>query len=150
LGNHYEILLLPDNFSFEVIEAEIKQTALGERKPLFWSDYEKFHGRKTYANSVTGAYYVNRLALTEYLDKIKRQGSAIFFREVKPSYYSPMGVGILREASREAFNKKPETFNSIADALKRIQHRLLLPITEFSNKSVILSEYGKQKKLTDF
>jgi DNA repair protein NreA len=149
-GNHYEILLLPGNFSFEVIEAEIKHTPYGDKKVLFWKDHENFHGRKKYANSVTGAYYSNRLALTEYLEKIKRQCTALFFREVKPSYYSPLGVGILREASRYAFQKNPETFNTIAEALNRAQQRLLLPISEFSNKSKLLSEYGKQKKLSDF
>src|SRR3989344_4790049 len=56
LGNHYEFLLLPDKFSFEVIEISLKSMGV-------WQDYEGFFGRKKYADSVTGAYYVNRLAL---------------------------------------------------------------------------------------
>ncbi|MBS3093272.1 hypothetical protein J4456_01685 [Candidatus Pacearchaeota archaeon] len=144
-GNHYEILLLPGNFSFEVIEAEIK---FGEIK--FWQDFELFHGRKYYANNVVGAYYANRVAVCEYLEKIKKQATAIFFREVRPDYYAPLGVGILRECTRDAFRKTPERFATIDQALQQAQIRLKLPIKVFREKSILLKEYGKQKKLTQW
>lgn len=145
-GNHYEILLLPENFSFEVIEAEIKPS---NQEVKFWHDYEGFHGRKNYAEEVVGAYYANRLALTEYLERIKRQASAIFFREVN-NYYAPLGVGILRETCRDAFSKNPEKFNSLEEAFSRIQERLLLNVDVFKDKSVLLKDYGKQKKILGF
>ena len=191
LGNHYEILLLPGNFSFEVIEAEIKNnfgntekskpllldsglckqrlfsvpknsnksTPLGLSKSQeffglsnvkFWQDYEYFYGRKDYANEVIGAYYANRLALCEYLEKIKRQATAIFFREVKPEYYLPLGVGILREACRGAFSREPEKFNNLNEVFKKIQERLILNVNLFKEKSVILKDYGSQKKLVEW
>ena len=143
LGNHYEFLLLPDKFSFEVIE--ISLTNLG-----VWRDYESFFDRKSYAEDVSGAYYVNRLALTEYLEKIKRQASCIVFREIRPEYNTPMGVGILRETSREAFSQKPQRFNTIPEALNAIQSRLKLPINNFTQNSIILKNYGKQKRLSEF
>src|SRR3989338_1911002 len=139
-GNHYEILLLPDKFSLEVIEIELINGKV-------WQDYELFYGRKTYAENVVGAYYANRLALCEYLEKIKKQATAIFFREVRPEYYAPLGVGILRETSREAFNKTPEKFNTLDEALQIAQSRLKIPITNFIEKSMLLKEFGKQKKL---
>jgi len=141
LGNHYEFLLLPDKFSFEVIE--INNSNLSS-----WQDYELFFGRKNYASSVTGAYYANRLALCEYLEKIKRQCSCIVFREVSPEYTQSMGVGILRQISREAFSNQPEKFNSIQEALSIIQSRIQLPASTFTDKSILLKDYGKQTKIS--
>ncbi|MEK6820547.1 MAG: hypothetical protein AABX71_02440, partial [Nanoarchaeota archaeon] len=110
-------------------------------------DYESFQGRKNYADDVTGAYYVNRLALCEYLESRKRQCSCLVMRECKPEYYAPCGVGILREASRQAFKNKPETFPTIQEALKKAQERMRLNVSIFTNQSWLLSEYGKQKRL---
>jgi len=140
LGNHYEFLLLPEPWSFEVIEISLKSDGL-------WQDSEEFFGRKTYASSVTGAYYVNRLALTEYLKKIKRQCKCLVMRQVSEEYYAPLGVGILRQVSREAFSKQPRAFASINQALEDIQTRIKIPITTYTNKSNLLKNYGKQKRL---
>ncbi len=143
LGNHYEFLLLPGTFFFEVIEISIKNQGV-------WQDHESFFLRKTYAQDVTGAYYVNRLALTEYLEKIKRQAQCLVIREVRPEYNVPLGVGILRQTSREAFSKMPEKFNSITEAFVEIQKRLKLPLEKFTSKSNLLKSYGKQKTLRNF
>ena len=143
LGNHYEFLLLPDKFSFEVIENSLSSGG-------FWHDFEFFSGRKKYADDITGAYYVNRLALCEYLEKIKRQAYCIVFREVRQEYSVPLGVGILRQTSREAFLKSPEKFSAINDALESAQKRLKQPIINFVEKSILLRNYGKQRKLTSF
>ena len=148
-GNHYEILLIPDKFSFEVIEAEIKFNNISGNSVKFWQDYEGFYGRKDYANEVIGAYYANRLALCEYLDKIKRQATALFLREIH-NYYAPLGVGILRETCRDAFSKIPEKFDSLDEAFFVIQNRLRLNVNFFREKSILLKEYGKQKKIWDF
>ncbi len=143
LGNFYKFLLIPDKFSFEVIEIAVKNFS-------FWTDYESFYGRKNYAESVTGAYYSNRLALTEYLEKIKRQSSCIVFREIRPQYDSPLGVGILRQTSREAFSKSPEKFSSLKEALQKIQEKIVIPIEKFTSHSTILKNYNKQTKLNQF
>lgn len=150
-GNFYEILLLPDKFSFEVLEAEMKGSLWNPNLEVgVMQDYEFFNGRKKYAYEVTGAYYANRLALCEYLEKIKRQATAIFFREVRPEYYAPLGVGILRECCRGAFKQKPEKFNSVDQALKRIQEKFKLDVSVFTDKSVVLKEYGKQRRLSQY
>jgi hypothetical protein len=145
VGNHYEILILPGSFSFEIIEADIKFN-----KTIFWQDFERFHGRKTYADEVTGGYYVARLAVCEYLDRIKRQGSVFVFRETTSDYYAHLGVGILRECCRDAMNKKEERFVSKEDAFTKIQDRINLNVDVFREKCILLREYGKQKKLWDF
>ena len=144
-GNHYEILLLPGSYSFEVLEAEVKFAA-----PQFWHDYEFFNGRKSYADEVVGAYYANRLAVCEYLERIKKQATAIFFREIRPEYYAPLGVGILRECSRGAFNNGGEKCESIDDAFMKISTRLRMAPSLFREKSVLLKNYGQQKKLQEW
>jgi hypothetical protein len=144
-GNHYEILILPGNFSFEVIEGEIKMSDV-----VFWQDFERFHGRKKYASGVVGAYYACRLAVCEYLDRIKRQGVALIFREVRPEYYAPLGVGILREACRGAFLNGYEEFDDIDSALNVMQERMRLNVEVYREKSNLLKEYGLQKKIWDF
>jgi len=150
VGNHYEFLLLPDKFSFEVLEAKMSGSVWNPFSPktVVMQDYEPFSGRKTYASNVTGAYYSNRLALTEYLEKVKRQAACLVLRECRPEYYAPLGTGILREASRAAFQKKPEAFPTLQEAFIRMQERMRLPISLFKNRSWLLKEHGKQTRLS--
>ena len=151
VGNHYEILLLPDKFSFEVMEAYMPGSLWNQMSGISLSqDFERFNGRKYYADSVTGAYYTMRLALCEYLEKIKRQSYCVVFRDERPEYYAPLGVGILRELAREAFRHQPEKFNTIEEALNQSRTRLKLPIEVFTDKSVLLKEFGKQKRLKEW
>lgn len=142
LGNHYEFLLIPNYWSFEVIEIS--------HSGGIWTDYETQFSRTTYADSVTGGYYANRLALTEYLERIRRQASCIVFREIRPEYSAPLGVGILRQTSREAFSKQPRKFNTIKDALIDIQTRIKTPIENYTDKSIILKTYKSQSRLNQF
>jgi DNA repair protein NreA len=143
LGNHYEFLLIPDTWEFEVMEISLKNQNV-------WHDHESFFPRRKYADSVTGAYYANRLAVTEHLMKIKRQASVLVLREIRPEYYAPLGVGILRETSRQAFQNSPKKFNTIQEALDNIQTRLRLPINNFTSKSILLNNKKTQTKLRHF
>lgn len=148
LGNYYEILLLPNLWGFEVIEAS--QKGYFGSGTATWHDYEFFNGRKNYASSVTGAYYSNRLAVSEYLEKIKKQASCLILREIREEYWAPLGVGILREATREAFQKKPEKFDNVDDAFKSITARLKTNLDVFLKESKILKNFREQKKLKEF
>jgi len=153
LGNHYEILLMPGAFGFEVIEAKMPGSAWNPNlssQVYIAQDYELFNGRKDYASQVTGAYYANRLAVAEYLEEIKRQSSCIVMRECREEYWAPCGVGILREASRNAFSKKPEIFQTLNEALQAAQKRLRMPIAQFTGRSRIIEEFKKQKRISDF
>ena len=109
-----------------------------------------FSGRKKYADNVTGAYYVNRLALAEYLTRIQRQASCLVMRECRPEYYAPCGVGILREASRQAFKNPGEKFLGISEALDSAQTRMRLPVSLFKDNSWLIQNYGKQTRLSNF
>ncbi len=149
LGNHYEFILLPQEWSFEVIEAK-SPGGLPGFEPAYWQDYESVYPRKGYAQSVTGAYYANRLAVCEYLHQVKRQASVLVLREVRPEYYAPLGVGILREVSRNAFKQKPEVFESLKEALEKIQTRMQLPVSEYVERSILLKEKREQMLLSKF
>lgn len=150
LGNHYNILLMPGPWSFEVIEASSKGYFGKSSKIAIWHDYEFFQPRKKYANSVTGAYYSNRLGICEYLEKIKRQASVLVMREVREEYWAPCGVGILREVTRAAMQKQPEKFSGIEEALQRAQSRFKLPVSLYREKSMIIENIKTQTRLAKF
>jgi len=152
LGNFYEILFLPQEFSFEVIEAKMPGSVWNPQgmHTFICADYEGCYGRKTYASSCGGGYYAPRLAIAEYLDKIKRQASCLVMRECRPDYWAPCGVGVLRETVRDALTKKPDRFATLEEALTKAQTRFRLKIETFIKKSKLLSEYKTQLKLAQF
>lgn len=145
LENHYEIILFPNEWSFEVIEVKLP----GLDNNYFWQDYETHEGRKKYAFDVTGAYYANRLGACEYLEQIKKQAGVLIIREIG-DYWAPLGVGILREVSRNAFKKQPFKFNTIKEALENMQERLKFNIDKVTNRSVLLKNKRIQRKLIEF
>ena len=149
VGNYIEALLLPGYFSFEALEAWIEGNVYSEKTQIT-QDYEGFNGRKKYAFEVAGVYYAMRLPLTEHLTKIQRQATVFIFREIRPEYYAPLGVGIVRETTRRTFANQPKYFDTIEDALKDIQTRAILPMEQIREKSWVLKNYGKQKSLAQF
>ena len=81
-GNYYFILLVPDVWSFEVIETWFSGAFMNPSQiDIGLGDWEGYNGRTEYASNVTGGYYAARLAATEYLLKIQRQAQIIVFRE---------------------------------------------------------------------
>lgn len=151
VGNHYEILLIPRFWSYEVIEAKMSGSVWNSFSPqtFFMQDYEGFYDRKDYADEVAGGYYSPRLAVAEYLTRIRRQASCIVLRECRPEYYAPLGVGILRETTRSAFNKNPKKFNTLNESLNEIQKRLSIPLKLFTERSQLIKELG-QKTLKEY
>ena len=151
LGNHYEIVLLPAAFSFEVIEAKMSGSVWNPSDELaVMQDYENWYGRKDYAENVTGGYYAVRLPVSEYLSRVKKQASVLVMRECTPEYWAPCGVGILRECAREAFSKTPEKFSTLNEAMQAAQKRMRLPSSEFTKRSQLLKEFNQQRKLSSF
>lgn len=161
LGNYIEILLLPGKFCFEAIEAwSVTQSTVDSRQftvdgkqstvNSYAQDYESFQGRKNYASNITGGYYAMRIAVAEYLEKIKKQASVLVVRKITHDYYAPLGVGIVRETTRRAINSEKQIFDSIKDALVSISQRTKLNINTINEKSWLLNNYGKQKQLMEF
>ncbi len=146
LGNHYEIILIPRQWSFEVIEAKYQPNY---NHIQFWQDYESHYRRKTYASSVVGGYYAVRIGIAEQLARRKKQASALALRQVK-DYDVPCGVGILRELTRDIMLNKPEEFRTLAEAFNTAQQRLLIPLSLYAEKSKLLQETSKQKSLQKY
>jgi hypothetical protein len=144
LGNHYEILLIPREYQYELVEAWNSMGSFGVS-----SDYEPNRGIKGYADNTHGAFYSGRLAIAEYLYKINRQASVLIVREILPSYDVPMGIWQMRETVRGAFGREPEKFNSLQEALQMISKRLTLG-TKWKEKSSMLKNLREQRKITSF
>src|SRR3989344_501164 len=145
IGNRYYVLLLPGAYQFELIEFWQGKWGM----PEISDDYENFWGRKDYANRTHGAFYSGRLAVCEYLDKIKRQAAALIVREITSEYSLPVGIWQLRESVRDAFNKPQESFATLQQAIARIESRMKLR-SGWQERSELLKSYKYQKKLTMF
>ena len=67
-----------------------------------------------------------------------------------PAILCTLWCRILRETSREAFKKPHETFNMLSEALSSIQNRIKQPVSNYTDKSVILKMKKTQSKLNNF
>jgi len=110
LGNEFIIILYPSSWGFEMIESWGAEPSI---------DYELYFGRKKYANNIEGAYYAARLAVAEYLSKIKKQASCTIMRLVHKEYFAPLGVWVIRNAVRKSF-KQYLKFSNIKETLNFI------------------------------
>jgi hypothetical protein len=77
---------------------------------------------------------------------MRRQARAIVFREVYEGYTIPLGVWVVRETARHAFDNKPHKFATLSEALKHIESRNRLSMKDYIRKSTIL----KQRRISDF
>jgi len=148
LDNRWIILMMPGKWSFEVIEAWFPNTPWNTNsdKISIYSSFEYFEGSKTYAE-IGGGYYASRLAVSELLDKMKKQAIVVIFREIHPGYSLPVGVWNVREHVREALEKEPKRFDNLSNAFSYIKTRLNTPIANWIDNSRILKDIfsGKVK-----
>ena len=164
-GNHFEILLIPRCFSFELIEIWLPDSVWSDR---LWigSDREEYGGKKGYS-SLAGGYYAARTSVVEYLHSIKRQASVFIVREILPDYWAPLGVWVIREAVRDALTGSgsgvvgggvngvgggsgARRFDSIDDALRDLRARIRTPHVKWQSEMQLLDECRFQRTLTDF
>ncbi len=140
LGNHYYIILLPDKWEYELIEIIYKNNIPSE----IYHDYETFKSRSNYAENTAGGYYAAKLAVLEYLNKIRRQASVIIFRKIYTEESLALGVWKVRETCRNAFKNEPIRFESLKELIeylkKDLSERILM-------KSKILLKNLFQKRL---
>lgn len=144
LANRFYILLIPRYYEYELIEFWDVDKKIGISK-----DYEPYFGRKEYAHATAGAFYAAKLAVLEYMLKIKKQASVLIIREVLPDYYAPVGVWKIREAVRDAFSSKPILFDSLEQALSYLSQKLITKGL-FAKHSKILQIIRQQQKLQKF
>jgi len=151
LDNIFQVLMLPNAWSYEAMEAWYPGTVWNPhgREIFLFSDWEDYDGRTTYAE-IGGCYYSARLAVCEQLVKERRQATAIVLREAHPDYIMPVGVWQVRENVRNAMRQKPFTFNTLDEALKWVASKFQIPLQRWIMKSELLKNALFQKKITDF
>ena len=153
LDNYFIAILMPENWSFEWIEAWFPGTAWNpdERAsaPAMMGDFESYWGRKTYA-SVGGCYYSCRLAVAEKLAQEGRQASALVLREIHPGYILPVGVWNVRESIRATLKTEPTKFDNLKAALDYVTTKLTIPLRRWIENSSMLRQALFQRKITEF
>ena len=148
-GNHFEILLLPRAYSFELIEAWLPKTVWSGESSWIGEDSEGLDGKKKYS-SLAGGYYAARLPVLEYLAGVKRQASVFILREITPDYWAPLGVWVVREGVKNALKNPPQTFDSLEAAVSDLAGRVRTPGDEWMQKAKMLSDFRFQTTLDSF
>jgi len=151
LDNQFEILMAPDAWSYEAMEAWYPGTVWNPtgRNVVLFSDWEGNDGRTTYA-SIGGCYYAARLAVGEMLIKERRQASVVVLREIRPGYIMPVGVWQVRENVRNAVRQVPRKYNTLEEALARIASQFRIPLKRWVESSKLLQDALFQKKITEY
>ncbi|MBN1323731.1 MAG: hypothetical protein JW986_07005 [Methanotrichaceae archaeon] len=139
LGNHFEILLMPLNYRFEVVEIWMPHSAWSEGEAWIGSDGEGLRGKQGYS-SLAGGYYAARLAALEGLLRMGRQAAVLALREIGPSYWAPLGVWVVREAARAAMASLPQRFSTIGEALSAAAARMQTPMRDWRPYAKSLSQ----------
>jgi hypothetical protein len=151
MDNVFEILMIPQKWSYESLEAWYPGTVwnpAGSNIAIF-SDWEGNSGRSTYAQ-IGGCYYSARLAVCEELLREQRQATVIVLREARPGYIMPIGVWQVRENVRNAMKQVPFKFNTLAQSLQFVGSRFEIPLQRWIVQSELLKRALFQKKITDF
>jgi len=147
LGNLFMVILLPEAWSYELIEAWAPGSFWNPfRKTAAVGDYEEFRGRTTYAR-IGGCYYAARLAVCEHLLQIRRQATAIVLREIYPQYIMPVGVWNVRESVRQALRNPPLCFASLTELLDAIDRTARYGVQFWLNRSRLLQRHLRQQRL---
>ena len=71
-------------------------------------------------------------------------------REIRPDYWAPLGVWVIREAVRNALQKPPQKFESIDTALSEMSSRIHTPAGSWRQKASLIDELKYQKTLDFF
>jgi hypothetical protein len=151
LDNRFIVLMVPEPWSYELVEAWYPDTIWNPagRDVVVISDHELSGGRTTYAK-IGGCYYAARLATAEYLLKEKRQAKVVILREAHSGYIMPVGVWNVRENVRSALRGPYNAFSSLEAALTYVQGRFDIPIKRWTLNSFVLKDSRFQRRLTDF
>lgn len=149
LGNRYAILLVPGPWSYEMVEIWLPNSIwVKEGKAYSLSIYEGHNG--VVRGPMDGGYYAIRVAVAEWLAKLRKQATVIAFREVTPDYYAPVGAWQIRESVRNALRGRGEVLSDVEEALMYLRGKLSTPPEWLARGSKLIGLLLKGRKLTDF
>ncbi len=151
LDNIFEVLMLPQAWSYEAMEAWYPGTIWNPsgKSVMIYGDWEGYEGRTTYA-SIGGCYYAARLAVCELLEKERRQATVLVLREAHPGYIMPVGVWQVRENVRNAMRQAPLKFRTLDEALTHLSCQFKIPLSRWVQNSRLLQDALYQKRLTEY
>lgn len=151
LDNRWIILMIPSRWSYELIEAWYPKTIWNPdgREIAIFSDAEGYEGRTEYPD-IGGCYFSARLAISEQLNKERRQAAAIVMREAHPGYIMPVGVWNVREAVRGAMSKPHMNFASLKESFSYIFSKFDISMNTWIRTSKLLQDLIFQKRLKDY
>jgi len=151
LGDHFKILMSPEAWSYELVEAWFPGTSWNPsgNHVGICSDWEPYKGRTTYA-SIGGCYYAVRAMATEYLAKERRQASVVVLRESRPNHLMPLGVWKCREIVREALQQPYLRFDTREEAIRYMMSGFRIDLKSWIDGGSLLARQLYQKRLTDF
>ena len=151
LDNRWLVLFFPGTWEYESIEAFWPHTVWNEngKDISIFGSYEPYDGRKTYAE-MGGCYYSGRLAVTEKMRLMKRQGSALILREAHEGYTAPVGVWNVREHVRETLETEPVFLDGMDDVFAFVEQRMELKKSTWVANSKMLRLLLSQRKLVDY
>ncbi len=147
LGNHFEILLLPRPFAFELGEIWMPRSVWAI-DGFIGSDREDARPKKEYS-SLAGGYYAARLAVLESLAGQGRQAAVLAVREISEAYWAPLGVWVVRDVARKAMGALPQRFGSLSEALAEMKMRIKTPASQWLKASELLGGHV-QRSLAEF
>ena len=144
LANNVAVLLFPQSFMFEGLEAWNLASS-----PTPAHDHEFAGGRTAYPDQIAGAYHATRLPVLEHLQARRRQAGAIVFMEVYDDWV-PLGVWRYRELARAALANGPARYATLEEAETELGHRLRLPLPNWWRASVLRGYLRSQRRITEY
>ena len=148
VGNQFHIFLIPGRWEYELLELKRPGSVWNAAANTYIAqNYEGYRGRTSYAEQTAGAFYATRLGIAKHLRERKRQAKALVVRNVSPNYWAPLGVWVIRETVKNAFNDGKELDNfeqvkwQISSEFKFLYNRI-------KQRSRMLG--GRQFSLKDF
>jgi len=148
VGNDFHIFLIPGKWEYELFELKRSGSVWNAAENTYIAhNYEPYSGRTSYAEETAGAFYATRLGVLEHLRSRRRQAKALVIREVKPEYWAPLGVWVIRETVRNGF-EDAEELESFEKVKWCISNNFRFLYSRIRNRSKMIG--GRQFSLEDF
>ncbi|ABK13998.1 MULTISPECIES: Nre family DNA repair protein [Methanothrix] len=146
LGNHFQIILMPGAYSFELIEIWHPGSAWSPERLWIGSDREGTTERRSYS-PLAGGYYAARLPVLEHLLRMKRQAGVLALREITEEYWAPLGVWVVRDTARAALASRPLRFETLEEAIRSAESRMRTKSSAWKHHS---KSFSRQTTLSSF
>ena len=149
LENKFLVILTPGPLELEWIEAWHPRSLWGykSKRPSISVLTEDVRGRYEYMD---GGYMAARLSVLEYLSNINRQATVFIYREIKPTYYAPVGNWHIRETVKRMLRREPRKYSTLEEAFKHELKFFDIPASIWLSSSKLLRDIRGRRSIMDF